>query len=359
MMKNYLALFFLLSLSLYAQKLSLNEAIEKALKTHPDIQTSRLSVSQSHTIVEIADADYLPQINLNAEYNPTKTYVFPANGVFNTKESDGWQIGVALQQKIWDFSKTTSNVNAQKESVAMAKLSLQDTKAYLAYKVKLVYELIIVDKAAIQVRTKDLESKDALYKQSLALVKEGMKTSADASRFLSAYYIAEDNLALAKANYDKARNNLSLYITQKLSSDIELDKYEDKDFFGVSEEDILKDALSLQILQREIKKSNYIYKSVEASHYGSIDAIASYSHQDTLNEYDAQLIGVTLNVPIYSGGRVSAQVQEAELNRQILQSTYNSKILAIQEEIESLLIDIKRYDKTIKSKKDSIYFNYK
>ena len=116
----------------------------------------------------------------------------------------------------------------------------------------------------------------------------------------------------------------------------------------------LKDILSLQILQHELQKSNYTHKSIRASHYGSIDAVASYTHQDTLNEYNSNLIGITLNIPLYSGDRTSSQVQEAALNKQIIQAQYNSKILEIEEEIEALFIDIKRYKKTIKSKKSQL-----
>jgi len=350
-MKKHIVLFLFLSVALYSQKLSLLEAIDKAIKTYPQIKEFKLGVSQSNSKVKIANSDYFPQVNFNAEYNPTKTYVLPANGVFNTKESDGWVMGVSLEQKIWDFSKTRSNVNTQKESLKIAKLSLKDAKSYLAYKVKLQYELILVNQEAIEVRSKDLESKEAFYKQAQALVKEGMKTSADASRFLAACYEAEDNLAIAKANYDKSLNRLSLYIGETIGRDVILEKSRESKFSGVDEDSILKNVFSLQQLKHEIKKSYHIYKTVKAARYGSIDAIASYSRQDTLNEYNSQLIGVTFNMPIYSSGKISAQVQEAELNKQILQSQYNLKNLEIKEEIESLVIDIHRYEKTIESKK--------
>jgi len=340
----------LIGISLSAQQLSIEEAITKVLHTHPDIKKFVLHVSQSQSRVAMANADYLPQININAEYDATKTYVFPTNGVFNTKESDGWQVGAQLSQKIWDFSKTTANIDAKNESVKISKLSLEDTKAYLAYKVKVQYELILVNQEAVDVRIKDLESKEALYKQAKAFVKEGLKTSADASRFLSSFYIAQDNLAIAQANLEKACNTLSVYIGEKVPSDVKLQTY-DAALGEIDVKMILNKSLSLQVLQREIKKSNLDYKSLQASHYGSIDAIASFTHQNTLSEYDSQLIGLTVNIPIYSGGRISAQVEEAKLERQTQQEEYNSQKLLLQDEVEAILIDIKRYEKTIQSKK--------
>lgn len=79
-----------------------------------------------------------------------------------------------------------------------------------------------------------------------------------------------------------------------------------------------------------MSKSELSYKSVKASHYGSVDAMASYIHQDTLNEYDSTLVGITLNVPLYSGGRTSALVQQAVINKQSAELEYNSKELLLK-----------------------------
>ena len=350
MFKLVVLFFTLFGIQLFAQKLNLDDAIKKAINTHPDIKRLVLQVDKSRSGVSVARADYLPQINLNAEYNPTKTYVLPSNGVFNTIDSDGYQVSASLHQKIWDFKKTLSNIDAQKENISIAELSLDDAKAYLAYKVKLQYELILVQRSAIKVREKDLEAKEELYKQAKALVEQGMKTSADATRFLSSFYIAKDNLAISQASFNKARNTLSIYINEKTPDDIVLENtmqvsYKDSDY-----KMIIKNSPLLKALEKGIEKSSLEYKSVKSSHYGSLDFIASYNYQNTLSEYDSTLVGLTFGIPIYSGGRTSAQAQQAQINKQSSQAEYDSKVLALTDEIQSLIIDIYRYEKTISAK---------
>jgi outer membrane protein TolC len=83
-MKKILCINLLLTLGLNAQTLSLEESINKTLSNHPDIKTFALKVTQSQTGYRSARADYLPQVNLSAEYDPLKTYVFPFNGAFHT-----------------------------------------------------------------------------------------------------------------------------------------------------------------------------------------------------------------------------------------------------------------------------------
>lgn len=355
MKKIGLLISFVLLSALDAQTLNMDECINKALNTHPDIKRFALQVQYRKSGVDVARADYLPQISLDAEYDPTKTYALPVNGTFHTKESGGWQAGANLNQKIWDFSKTTSNIKAQQAEEEVAKLSLEDAKALLAYKVKLQYELVLVQKEALHVRQKDLNTKEELYKQAQALVQQGMKTNADATRFLSSVYDAKDKLGIAQADFDKARTILSLYINEPIDEKVELQNSVSNDAWHTQEEDtILQTSPSLNALKKVITKNELSYKATKASHYGSVDAIASYTHQNTLNEYDTTLVGITLKIPLYSGGRTNALVEQAMINKQSSQEEYNSKKLALKEEFESLLIDLKRYEHTIKAKESQL-----
>lgn len=351
-----ICLFILLMLSstigtLHAQTFTLQGCIQKALRTHPDIKRFILQIRHSKKEIDIAQADYLPQISLNAEYDPTSTYVMPANDIFRTQNNDGWQVGATLKQKIWDFSKTSSLIKAQETQKEIANLSLKDAKALLAYKVKLQYELAFVQEKAIAVREKDFQAKDELYKQAKALVEQGLKTRADATRFLSSTFVAKDNLAIAESNFTKAKTVLSLYIGEPIPQGVGFEDYSvTPDTYLTNKETMLQNSPALQSLQKNIKKSELLYKATKASHYGSIDAVASYAHHDTINAYDSTLIGVMFNIPLYSGGRLFAQKEQAIIARESAKNEYEAKVLALKEEFESLLIDLKSYEQTIKAK---------
>lgn len=351
-----IALFTLLILlatlsSLAAQTLSREDCVHLALRSHPDIKRFILQVNHSKTGVEVAQAGYLPQLSLSGEYDPTRTYTFPANGAFNTKDSDGWQVGATLKQKIWDFSRTTNLIKAQEAQLDIANLSLQDARALLAYKVKLQYDLALVQQQAMAVRKKDYQVKETLYKQAKALVKQGLKTTADETRFLSATSMAKDNQSIAKANFTKANTVLALYIGKPIPPNVEYtDTVLPPEPYLTTEETILHDSPLLQSLQKNIKKSDLLYKASKASRFGSIDAIASFANQDTLNNYDTTLVGVMFNIPLYSGGRLSALEEQALIDRQSAQNEYAAKVLALKEEVATLVIDLRRYSQTIKAK---------
>jgi len=342
---------------IFAGVLTMQESIDKTLKNHPDIKSFILNVKQSTEGYNQVYADYLPQVALQGQYNVVQTFVMPSNGSFNTLDDDGWNVGVSLRQKVWDFDKTSSLVRASKLQEDISKLSLKEAKAFLAYKVKSLYKTMILQKEAIKVRKEDVKTKEAYYEQAKALVKEGLKTDADASRFLSSVYIAKDELAIAKSLYEKARKSLSLYMGEDIEDDVKLEDDLLKtayDFARDTKKEVLESNYQLKIRSQNINKSTLFYKSTKASHYGSLDAVASYNHFDTLNSYDSKLAGISLSIPLYSGGRVSAEVQQAQIGVQIAKEKELSLQLALEDEINRLLIDIKRYNKTIEAKESQI-----
>ena len=344
----------LFSSAILAQSLTLQTSIDKALRHYPEIKASNLQIERSAHSYDAVFSEYLPQIDLRANYNFQQTFVFPQNGFFNTVDDRAWSTGASLKQKIWDFSKTYSKILASKVDKQISKLSLNEAKALLAYKVKSLYESMVVQREAIKVREKDLEVKEAYYKQSLAFVEQGLKTRADSSRFLSALYLSKSNLGESQATFNKAKNSLSLYIGEEIADDVILQKdilYDNIQVKSDIKQKILEKNYALRIGMQDIKKNRLLHKSAQALHFGSLDAVASYDHINSLNEYDSKVVGVTLNIPLYSGGRINALSQEAALSTQIASEQKASQELALKEEIQNLLEDIKHFTKTITAKK--------
>lgn len=357
MIKRILIINVVLSSLLGAQSLTMQESIDKALSNHPDIKSFELKIYKSKKSYRSAFSDYMPQITAQANYNPTETFVFPSNGSFQTIDDDAWGAGVSLKQMIWDFKKTSSKVEATQLDEDISTLSLKEAQALLVNKVKSLYIQMILQEEAIKVRKKDLEAKEAFYEQAEALVQQGLKTNADASRFLSSVYAAKDDLAIAYSLYEKAKVSLSLYMGENIEDDVELENELIKRNYKVEnrlEKEVINNNYQLQIENQNIYKNILLHKSAKASHYGSIDAYASYNHLDTLNSYDSTLVGLTLTIPLYSGGRVSAQEQEAQISTQIAKEAQASKVLNLKEELSGLVIDIKRFDNTIAAKQAQI-----
>lgn len=342
--------------SAYAQVLSLQECVDKTLKAHPNIKSFVLDISLGEQNYLSAQSAYLPQLNFQAQYDLDRTYTVTQNTKFTTMNEPAYQAGLVLGQKIWDFSKTSSKIDAAYLDKEIAQLSLEDAKALMIYKVELLYATMIVEQKAILVRQKDMQTKQELYHQAQALVKEGIKISSEETRFLSSYYEAQDALGIASASFEKTKSTLWLYMGEKMSATFELEEHllqEKKNIQTYTQEvsnHMLSDNVQLKIQEQNIQKNRFQQQSAKASHYGSLDAVASYTHFDNTNAYDASAVSLTLNVPIYSGGNISATEQIATIATNKAKEQKNAKLLELQEELNSLLIDLERYENTIIAK---------
>ena len=353
-MKYLFLLPLLLGTLLNARVLTLQESIKNTLAHHPDVKRFMLRIQQAEQGYDAAYADYLPQLNLTASYSPTQTYVLPVNGTFHTVDDNGWNAGISLHQKVWDFGKTKGLVKASRIDEDISKLSLHELKALLAFKVKSLYALMLVQQEAIAVRQKDLEAKKAFYAQTQAMIEQGMKTPADANRFLSAVYVAEDALAAAKAAFEKAKNSLSLYMGTPLPEHVILQKNVLKTHAKVPHnivQSVLTANTKLKMDHLTIDKNKALHRSSKAANFGSIDLTASHNRLSTLNTYDTDQVSIGYSLPLYTGGRLSAQEQKAKIAYQIAQEQKASDELALKEEVQNLLIDIRHYDKSIQAKR--------
>lgn len=342
---------------LNAKELTLEESIDKTLKNHPDIKKFSLGISSASSLADVANADNLPQLSVGAQYNPLSTFTQQQNSGLRVIHDESWQTEALLNQKLYDFSKTTSTIKAYEKEKDIAKLSLEEAKALLIYGVKNLYYLALLQTKAIEVRQKDVETKEALHKQADALVKEGLKTAADASSMLSALYNAKDALVATNSDLAKTLSTLSLYMGEKIPLETKLKEshppLENKNE-NLSSKELEAKNFALQSSFKEIEKNALLYDATKALHYGSIDAFASYSHQNALSEYDSYTVGVNIKIPIYSGGRVSAQTEQAFIAKEMAKESYNAKKLLLEDELESLKIDLERYKHTIKAKESLI-----
>ncbi len=341
-----------------AELIKLQTCIDKALGTHPDIRIFMLKAEQKRQSIKVQKGVWYPKISAYAEYDPQRTYVIPQNGTFQTIDDNGWIAGVNIIQKIFDFSKSSHAIESAKTNYDISRLSFEEAKALMRYRVRVAYAQLLVQQAAMQARKKDLEAKKALYDQAKALVHQGLKTKADENRFLSSVRQAEDALAVAQSSFAKTKIALEQYIGIPLpqNATFETDILQNPKIpvQVKDKKEILQNNLELKIAQKSEMASQQRYKSKYAEHFGSIDAIVEASHFDTLSRYDTTLLGVRFTIPIYTGGILSAQTQQEKIAQIMATEQKKSKRLTLTKEVRSLLADLQEIRKRIDARRAQI-----
>jgi outer membrane protein TolC len=360
-MKKSLMAVAILSALAQAQVLPLQTCIDKTLKNHPEVKSFVLSLEESKQDLSSSRSAYRPQLSAHLEYDPSRTYVMPQNGRFMTKDDDLGHADIMLRQKVWDFGKTTNRIDAAKMQKEISRLSLEDLKNRLRLRVEQVYDLLLLQKEMIALREHDLKTKQALYKQALAMQKQGLKTKADAARFLAAVYNAKETLSASKASYAKAKKSLEFLMGESIAKEttfendlLRLEKLK----LSTGDKEKLRKALlqnpSLRKIAKEIEKADRLYKAAKSERYGSIDLVASATHEESLSDYDTKMVGIKAEIPLYLGGKIKAQAQKAKIARAKVKSMYDSALLSYREKLEALFIDLAHTDTAIAAKAESI-----
>ena len=106
----------------------LTELINKAMDNYPKLKEASEYVNLSEAKKDLAYGAYMPVISGDANYRygkPTPSIRFPiGNGVFQEVSflpANNFDVGLKVQQPIWDFGRTGANVQKSKSDIATSK----------------------------------------------------------------------------------------------------------------------------------------------------------------------------------------------------------------------------------------------
>lgn len=348
---------FALTTTLNAGTVTLDEAVGMALKSHPDAQSASLRHESAKADSRIVASSLRPRIDLNADYFPTKTFVMPANGLFSTRQSDAFHADISGSYPLWDFGRNSDRRHAasSKEDEAGAGKTLVQNS--LIEQVWVRYYTVAYLEQLIETATKSAQFYKAQYKRSVGMREAGMKTAADESRFKASWLESDEHLSAARAEYDKALLSLGLLIGSSESVAIEKGSFDRRVETLSYTQDIgqLRKELSvhnpqLQKLRMSIDHTKSLSDAAEKEAYGSVMLVGSYGIDNSLSYYDSSQVGIRGTIPLYDGGKLSAEAQKNRIAHTLAQKEYEAAEQALWLELYDAYSDLKRSDETIAAK---------
>ena len=136
---SVLATFLLLAAPLQAApSLSLDEALEIALKNHPQAVEAQENLHRAEAGTGMALANYYPQIYIAADWSKGRSFLTPIESIRKTEVHTD---ALYLRQTIYDFGRTAGAVDAARENLTVAAESLAITRQDLTFRLKSAYYL--------------------------------------------------------------------------------------------------------------------------------------------------------------------------------------------------------------------------
>ena len=328
-----IGLFFLTALShnAVAQKtLSLNEAIQTALKNSYDIQLveNNLAIAKNNNNIGVAGG--LPTITNTSTNNNTLTTInqtFPdasRNTSRNSVDGSTLNSGVNATMVLFNGYKVQATKNRLESLERQNKSLLESQLLNTISTVMQQYYNVVRQQAFLKTIQKSIETS----KQRLAIVetrqKIGVANQADflqSNLDLNALIQAEQNQLLM---IDQAKADLLNTIVMPNTTGVTINdsiKVDDQLVLSVVEAKI-KEYPLLQSAQQLVNVNQFLEKETRSLTYPTLRASTGFNYNSNksaagfilLNESYGPFLGLNLSIPIYSGGANKRAIKNADIN---------------------------------------------
>lgn len=357
---------------LLAKTLEVGDVVVRALDAFPDIKKSIEESKAAQAKVGQANSGNLPQVNGAINYanvypqstlnfatpNPViaalqpnnnfpyypKPLLFAPYNLFNAQMN--------AQYKLLDFGKTDKKVQSAKIMAEAAEKNVQLTKQEVTYQaLRLFYGVLYTEEAIAAQRAEilDLEANLELEKNR---VLAGRATEYDLLTTRSEISRSENQRLDLLNVLEQNKISLKRILALPEDSDLELEGALNFDLQKVSETDYkqliqkgLDSRLEYQMAMAQEKATQARLEAMAKEYYPSLYLNGSYGGK---NGYFPNIhairgnyaIGVSVNVPIFSGFLIDNQIKEAEANYRASRHRTESVVSEVRSEIRKSITDL-------------------
>lgn len=341
MKKLVLVLAATLGGSQIANAFDLTAAYQQALIYNADYLKQIASTDSTLEQKNIARAQLLPQINATGSISEN---YFNSSGVSAYYHQPIY--GLTLQQTIFDWSKY-STFSKGKYAAQVGDLQLVNAKQQLLVTVAQAYFDVLYAQDTLLSTQKTKAALEKQMNQAKKSFEVGTVTIADVNDAQAGYdsssaqEIQYTNDLIYKKNVFQNLTGLDPNLIQGLNDNIQLDLPSPQNV-KVWAKRAESGNFNIQIADKQLAMANQDVDIAISGHLPSVNLVGSYTYTYTagidsvsgpesqinnisniagtpISSYTVGSLGVQLNVPIYSGGGVNAQVRQAKANYQAAQ----------------------------------------
>ncbi|MBV2123283.1 MAG: TolC family outer membrane protein [Candidatus Thiodiazotropha sp. (ex Ctena orbiculata)] len=327
-----LAILFLFLWMPLSQADDLMSVYRLALENDPQLQAAKEQLNSARESKSLARSQLLPTIGLGATYDAIRSDVKTLQGtsVDDTSTYRESGLGLNLTQPIYRRDRLVQ-LEQSDSTIAQAEADFASAEIDLMVRSTTAYFDILSAEDDLRVANAEREATGRQLEQAQQRFDVGLIAITDVHEAKAAYDAARASEIAAENSLDNAWEALFEIIGPKAKSD--LAKLGDglllnppvpnnlTDWSDTAQQQnysIIAARSNLKVLEQEIDVS-------KSGHYPTLDLVGGYSinrsDSDRATEADTAKIGLSLEVPIYTGGAVSASTRQSQANYRAAQQS--------------------------------------
>jgi type I secretion outer membrane protein, TolC family len=376
-MKKTLTFLIGLTLSQAVFAENLIQVYEQAKETNPDLRSSLAEKEKAYSAISGSRASLLPQVGLNASYGVTHG----RRDISGQKNKSGNLYQVTVSQSIFNFSSWKA-LDITKKQASIADIAYQYQGQTLILNTSVAYFNVLKALDALSFIDAQKEAIGRQLEQTRQQHQVGLVAITDVQNAQANYdlTVAQQVNALNELNnsIENLRQVSGRFYSSLATIDTKTFKTEEPTQINallkqseISNLNLLTMKLNQDIAREQIKLAQSGYMptaSIDAStNLNKNDRYGSYSSNGAIGSHHSKsysgnnYVGVSVNMPIFSGGATMSQVEQAQHNfvsySEKLESTNRSVINQVRSSynnIASSISSIRAYQQAVVSAESSL-----
>jgi len=346
-----LVIFFLSSVAAGQDSMTVEQAVQRVLQTHPAIQQALANTRAAEARVSQTVSARFPDITTEAAYThigPIPAFFFGGQNLVLAPQ-DNYDAHIVGRYTLYDFGKTSAIINASRSRVQTSQEVVELTKTNLAMQTIRAFYTIVFLRKSVQVQDEQIEALTQHLSVTQKRVMAGTATNFDVLttrvRVAAAQNQKEENQKTQQKQESILRQLLDLPMENPLAISGSFEQIP----MALNQDSLFQLASQHRPelkLARDAEESAKLQKN--ASSLGNMPSLKLIAAYGLKNGYEPNIYvtrgnwmwGAQAQIPLFDGGRVSSQVEEAQAAIESEQAHTQDAGRQIRSDVEQTIADV-------------------
>ncbi|MBO4613720.1 MAG: TolC family protein [Bacteroidales bacterium] len=323
-----------------ALSISLKSAQDYAVEHNKTLQNSSLEIQKAEAAKWGAIASMLPQVSASLGYSNYCGYEMNFSGMAISMPATG-TLGITASMAL--SGQQIIGVQLAEMSKDLSDLTKKQSEDEIRYQVAKVYMSILVMQNTTELLERSLENLESLHETTQNAVDVGAAEQTDADKLMVQVLSLRTSISSTNRSLEMLENSMRLQLGCGVNTKLILTQTVDdilkpEAILALQNESFnIENNYDYQLLQ---KNSELLKKQIDLKIMGYVPTLSAYyqysgrtyfGKKEGFNMTPPNLVGLTLNIPIWSSGKTWSDVKQAKI-------TYNEFQNTIENTRDALLV---------------------
>jgi outer membrane protein TolC len=337
----------ILACTVFAQQtihLTLDQAIETALRQNPAVATAQRAVDEGDARIKQARADYFPQFGFNGIAKAGLSGATNALGLLGLPNSPFYRNfaeGATGYQNVWDFGRREHRTAMERRRRDALEANLRATEASVILQVQQTYYGVLKAQRLSIATAEVVKSQETVLRQAQAFYEGQIRSRVDLELARAGLSRAQLQLLEAQSNVRLASTELGRAVGSSQDATYTLEEPSAELPKPEPPEQLIEEAYrirpELTSMQAERSAAEEALDLARSQRKPLLGMTFSGGWARVTDVMASQLMagGAGLILPLFTGGRLEGQIEEADAALRLTESRMEDLKLQVAEEVRS------------------------